>query len=267
MNKSTTRTMRMRLGLIGAKGSRPWAPWSKVLSTITTGGGEGPGTLNGWHLALPVNNWNDPIGSLGDLVGGTGTFVHNRHPIHHNDAIADGYDMVQVLSSKMQVEIMWNHTSDETNSRMVWGYAFSDANISPFTHVTGNVGVNELNSMISDPRWTTGHMLASSERKALVIRVSVPSILRYGAIFHAGNVVDGLEAYGAGMVAHVLADSAFDSNSPVVSIFCHFVLFNESGLALAASSTKVMVKHSQTVRIMRNMTTADLNEMPDLHPA
>ncbi len=265
MNASQRRTMRKRLGQSGLQGSRPWSPWSKILVTETRGIGEAPGTLNGWHFGIPINNWNDPMGTMGDLVAGTAQKIQDRHPIHHNDAIADGYDMVQVLSCRLKVEIYWNITQDVTSSRMTWGYAFSDAFTSPFTHAAGSVSTGERLNMLSDPRWTTGSMIATANEKAIVINVNIPSILEYGKLFHHGSAVDGLLAYGAGMVSHAIADSSSATNAPAVPLFCHFVLFNNSGLATLISSTKVNASSIQKVRIMRNMTTADLNISPDIH--
>lgn len=259
--------MRKRLGQSGLQGSRPWSPWSKILVTKTLGVGEAPGTINGWHFAIPVNNWNDPMGTLGDLAAGAGAKIQDRHPIHHNDAIADGYDMVQVLSCNLKVEIYWNIASDNTSGRMTWGYAFSDAFTSPFTHAVGTASRGELLNMKSDPRWTTGTILADGffNDNIVTIRVAIPSILTYGRVFHKGSVVDGVTAFGAGMVSHPIADSSSATNAPAVPIFCHFVLFNNTGLATLVSSTKVHIESTQKVRIMRNMTTADLNEVPDIH--
>lgn len=265
MNASQKRIMRTRLGQQGFQGSRPWAPWSKVLVTRTAGVGEAPGTLCGWHFAIPVNNWNDPMAALGDLVAGTSQKVQDRHPIHHNDAIADGYDMVQVLSSKIQVEIMWNVAADVTSGRMTWGYAFSSSLVSPFAHTAGSGATIELLNMVSDPRWTTGSMLADPNHRAVVINVNIPSVLQYGKVFHGGSVVFGDDAFGAGLMAHPISDTSTASLGPIILVVCHFVLFNNAGLATAISSTRIRVEHEQKVRIMRNMTTADLDQTPDTH--
>lgn len=265
MNSSERRIMNKRLGKVGYQGSRPWSPWSKILVTKTSGVGEAPGTLSGWHFAIPCNNWNDPMGSLGDLVAGTAQKIQDRHPIHHNDAIADGYDMVQVLSCKMRVEIMWNVAADVTSGRMTWGYAFSHTLTSPFNHTAGSAATGELLNMVSDPRWTTGTFLADPNHKAVVIKVNVPSILQYGKIFHGGSTVFGDEAFGAGLVAHPIADSSSATNNPIILVSCHFVLFNNAGIATAVSSTRVRITSEQKVRIMRNMTTADLDISPDIH--
>lgn len=265
MNASQRRVMRTRLGQTGYQGSRPWAPWSKILVTKTAGVGEAPGTLCGFHCPVPINNWNDPMGTLGDLVAGTGQKIQDRHPIHHNDAIADGYDLVQVLSCKLKFELMWNIAEDVTSSRMTWGYAFSGSITSPFNHATGSAATGELLNMVSDPRWTTGEFIADPNRRAVVVRVNVPSCLTYGKIFHAGLPGSGLEAFGAGNMAHTLADSPSSSNNPNVPIWIHFVLFNNTGLETIVSSVKMRIESVQKVRIMRTLITADLDQSPDIH--
>ncbi len=78
--KASSSTMRRRMGLTGWGNSKPFFGWSKTLTTKTLGEGHNPGVLNGAKFTLPVNNWNDPLGDLGNLVPGSGSLTKTVIP-------------------------------------------------------------------------------------------------------------------------------------------------------------------------------------------
>lgn len=260
--------MKRRLGITGWGGSRPYNPWSKTLTTTTIGIGHNPGTTSGALFILPCNNWNDPTADLGTLVGGSGTSSTNRHPMHHNTAIADGYNVVQVLSWKAALRVNWILADTPTADFFV-AYTFRGSALSEVTLTAGTASAIERMEMMTNSRWTLKHYRAVQGLQEVRpnsedIIINVPNVFKY-----CENISRGTEivTFGNGAMSHLIADVNSASGPPAVELFCTVVIMTESGQAMAIDSVAVTVSITQKVKIMRNWTgTSDLNEgEPDVH--
>ncbi len=258
-------TMRRRMGLAGWNNSRPWSPWSKSLTTMTIREGHNPGGSAGAVFHLPVNNWNDPLGDLDTLVAGTGALNHKRHPMNHDQAIADGYNIVQVLSWKAVIETNWIAAGNITNDYIV-AYTFSQNEATTITlvHTTEAARTERLN-ILTSPRWTFKRYNAAPYNSfGKKITIVVDDVYAYCELIAHGSQVN---AFGNGMMSHVISDTDHLSNTPVTNLFCTVVIMTESGLVMLVDSIHVTVKVTQKVRIMRDKVGAqDTTEgVPDSH--
>lgn len=256
--------MQRRMGLKGWGGSRPYTPWSKTLVTRTTGEGHNPGTTSGAVFGLPVNNWNDPLGALSTLVSGTGTIVQNRHPMHHDNAIEDGYNVVQVLlwSAKMTFNFIG---AEAAVGDYLVAYNFSSELGSEVSLTAGAASRTERMEMLTNPRWTIKHLNGSPNQiQDHTVRIKPIDVFAYCETISDGNQT---VAFGNGMMSHAIRDVSFTSDNPTIELFCHVVIMTESGLAMPVDSVHATIEITQKVRIMRDFLAAeDLNEgEPDLH--
>ncbi len=245
--------MKQRLGLIGWNGSRPFNPWSKTLTTKTLGEGHNPGTTSGAVVILPVNNWNDPLGSLSTLVAGTGSLTSNRHPMNHDLAISTGYNRVQVLSWKCVLTFTWILAGDPIQDFIV-AYHFGTQASTEITLTAGTAARLEALEFQTNPRWTLKRFNASGGTDATNARpnnvtISVPNVFAYCKIIADGSLTT--EANNQ-TVSHVIADTSSASNEPAIPLRCTFAIYTESGLALAVDSIRVNVAITQKVKIMRD---------------
>ncbi len=261
--------MHKRLAIRGWDQSRPWIPFTKMLTTKTYGTGHNPGTTAGAQWDIPINNWNDPLGDGGTFVAGTGILITNRHPLNHSEALSDGYTVAQVLSAKIEVTPKWNIASDDVDGDYFLAWAFSKDSAAPVTLAVGGAVEGEIGNIKSDPRWEWRRYSSSQEtrdqrRKATVI--TIPNMFDYCEIVGRGDAVDGIDSITAGNVSHLLADVAFNSGPPDITLFVHLVVVMESGLAMAINSVSMEVLVTQKVRLMHDATAAGLNRTPDAHP-
>ncbi len=254
--------MKQRLGITGFRGSRPYNPWSKTLTTKTFGTGQNPGTTSGTVFFLPVNNWNDPIGPLANPVAGTGTLTENRHPKHHDSAIADGYNTVQVLSWKAQIAVNWILADDPGRDFFV-AYTFRQNATTELVRTAGTVSAVERLEIFTNPAWTVKHLRAIQGFREVHtsgndIHISVPNVFKY-----CEKLAQGVEAisFTNERMSHIIADVNSASGPPLLPLFCTVVIMTEQGIAMTTSSVHITVAITQKVRIMRNWTgTTDLNE-------
>lgn len=256
--------MKRRMGLKGWAGSRPYTPWSKTLVTRTTGEGHNPGTTSGAVFGLPVNNWNDPLGALTTLVSGTGTIVQNRHPMHHDSAIEDGYNVVQVLlwSAKMTFNFIG---AEAAVGDYLVAYHFGSQLASEVSLTAGAASRVERMELLTNPRWTVKHLNGSpQEIQDHTVRIAPINVFDYCEI-----IADGAQtvAFGNGLMSHGIRDVSFTSDFPVVELFCIVVIMTESGLEMPVDSVHATIEITQKVRIMRdNLGAEDMDEgEPDLH--
>ncbi len=266
--KRSRAIMMQRLGLRGWNGSRPFEPWSKTITTKTLGEGHNPGTTAGALVTIPVNNWNDPLGSLVTLVAGTGSLTSNRHPMNHNSAIAAGYNRVQVLSWKMVITVTWIKVSDPVQDFII-AYTFKTDTGTEVTLTAGTAARIEALEFRTNPKWTLKRFNASGGTDARLPRpntvvVSVPNVFAYCKIIADGTLA--LEANNQS-VSHVLADTSSATNEPAIPLRCTFAIYTESGLAMDIDSIRVNVAITQRVKVMRDFIgTEDMNSgEPDVH--
>ncbi len=258
--------MNKRLGLRGHRGSRPFSAWSKTLTTLTTGEGHNPGTTAGAVFILPVNNWNDPLGTLSTMVAGTGSLTANRHPMHHNTAIAQGYNIAQVLSWHAKITTNFIKAANITADYIV-AYTFGSSEASEVVLTAGTAARIERMEILTNPRWTKKTFQADSAHtleKDRVIKINVPNVFKYCEVLAGGAQV---QAFGNGLMSHAIRDTSSASNTPVVGLFCTIVLMTESGLALTVDSVHITIEITQKVKIMRqNLGTEDMDDgEPDVH--
>lgn len=260
--------MKQRLGLLNKRGSRPYHAWSKTITEVTLGHGTNPGTTAGAIFHLPVNNWNDPLGTLATLTSGAGTLVAGRHPRHHVNAILDGYNAVQVLSWQMKMWCNWIK-ADAPNGDFFVGYIIRDDANTEVTLVADGTAERERLDMMTSPRWTLKHYRAVQGFREVrpnseAIVINIPNVYAYGKILAGGASV---VAFGPRRMSHQIADVASTVNPPGQTIFCTVCIMTESGLAMAIDSVDVTIEITQKVRIMRNaLGSGDLNEgQPDSH--
>ncbi len=250
--------MRKRMGLVGWRGSRPFDAWSKTLVTITHGTGHNPGTTSGTVFTLPVNNWNDPMGDLATLVAGSGNLIQNRHPVNHNNAIAAGYNIVQVLSWFCRLKVNWIKADDPSKDFFV-AYTFSQNDATEVLLTAGLASNIERLEIFTNPRWTVKHMRAvqgsgevHTNRSDIVI--NVPNVFKYCKIIADGSNVT---TFGNGLMSHVIADTSAATNNPNIQLFCTVVIMTEDGFGLAIDSVAVTIAVTQKVRIMRDFLGAE----------
>ncbi len=244
--------MKQRMGLRGWNGSRPFHEWSKTLVTKTIGEGHNPGTTTGATFVMLCNGWNDPIGTLGTLVAGTGSLTENRHPVRHSTAISVGYKNVQVLSWNAKIEVNWLTANSPTMDFRI-GYTFSEDNTSEVVLGSGATGRIERMEFLTNPRWTTKKFNATAGvdevPKTTSVFINVPNVFKYCQNIAAG---DGLIEANNGNVSHLIADSSNSSNTPAIQLWCRVVIFTDSGLAMPVDSLHVTVSVTQRVKIMRD---------------
>lgn len=263
----TRNVMKRRLGLLGWGNSRPFFPWSRSLTTRTLGEGHNPGTIAGAFFHLPVNNWNDPLGSLANLVAGGGSLVSDRHPMHHNNALSIGYNRVQVLSWKAELMVNWIAGAIVDQDYNV-AYTFAQDAATNVTLAAGTTARAERLAMETNPMWTirkfNGTPGVTGKRVNNKIVISVPNVFAYCKVIADGQLA--IEANN-GSVAHAIADVAHTVNPPPVALFCTVVIYTESGKAMAVSTVHVTVAITQRVKIMRDLVgSEDLDEgSPDVH--
>lgn len=269
MNSRERGVMRKRLGLDSWNKSRPFNQWSMTFMTKTWGEGHNPGTTTGTTFALPVNNWNDPIGDLSTLVAGTGALIHNRHPIHHDDALLHLYNTVQVLSWKAEIDINHIKESEALNAIGDYyiAYAFSESiDTQIVLSATPALARIERLNIFTNPMWTVLRRDAGIHRKTKLV-ISVPDVFEYMKIMVGGaNPGDN---FGNPSIAHQIADVGSESAPvPIGKLYCRIVIGKESGTAMAIDTLHVTVAVTQKVRIMRNfLGTKDIVlGVPDLHP-
>ncbi len=251
---SANAIMKKRLGATGWGGSRPFFPWSKSLTTRTLGEGHNPGTTCGVQFFLAVNNWNDPMTTLIGLVAGTGSLTSNRHPMNHDNAIARGYNRVNVFTWKAEIDVNWIVAQAPTLDFFV-AYQFQEDFNSEITLTAGTAARIERMELFTNPRWTIKHFNAApgdatgAKKGGHDVVIYVPSIQKYGEFIAGGN--NDLLADN-GSLGHALADVAYSSNPPVIPIVCNVVIFTESGLAMPIDSVHVTVAVTQKVKIYRD---------------
>lgn len=255
----TNRVMRRRMGLRGWDDSRPYHPWSKTLVSRILGEGHNPGVTSGVEFALPVNNWNDPLGTGGGLVVGTGSQTTNRHPVKHNNAITDGYNVAQVLKWRCLIILNWIRAEDITGDYIV-AYRFTQQDGTEVLLPAGPATSIEILEMLTSPYWTTKRFNASPlHRKRETVSINVPDVYQYVEAIHAGHQVS--TTMGNGVMSHVIADTNSASNSPVVKLFCQVVVASLSGLVMLIDSLHITIQITQKVRIMRDYVgSQDLDE-------
>ncbi len=266
---TTTRAvMKRRLGMVGWGNSRPWHPWSKIITTRTLGEGHNPGTTTGAIFFLPVNNWNDPLGSLATLVAGSGSLTSNRHPMNHNNAISTGYNWAQVLSWSAKIEINWITASSPPNDFNV-AYTFAQDAASEVTLVAGTEARVDNLDIETNPMWTVKRFNAAfgdtpKRGNEGVTFISVPNVFEY-----CDSIARGLSATEANnqTVGHLIADVSHTSGPPTIPLFCTVAIYTISGLAMPINSVHVTVAVTQRVKLMRDLIGAeDLDEgQPDVH--
>lgn len=253
MNARQRMVMRKRLGLSGWENSSPFNDWSKTIVSKTYGEGHNPGTTSGATFTLPVNNWNDPLGDLSTLVGGTGTLTEKRHPIHHDDALLHLYNTAQVLSWKAEININHIKESEALNAIGDYYVAYTftqNAGTQVALDPTGELSRIERFNIRSNPMWTVIRRDAGIHRKYRPIVISVPSVFEYMKVTAAG--ANSSATFGNPAISHVIADVAFDSGGPDNTLFCRVVIGKESGTAMAIDTVHVTIAITQKVRIMRN---------------
>ncbi len=258
--------MKQRMGLTGIRGSKPYLPWSKTLITTTMGEGHNPGTTVGALFHLPVNNWNDPLGTLGSLVAGDGSLTSNRHPSHHAQAIVDKYRSVQVISWEAIIDCNWILAGDDNNDYMI-AYTFVGAEGTGVNLAAGAAARLERLDILSHPRWTVRNLKASplaDSHFRNAIRINVPDVYAYCDTLSRGAAVT---AFGNEAMSHTILDVASSSNFPNTRLFCTIAIMTEGGLAMIINSLRVTVSITQKVRIMRNQLGADdlFDATPDTH--
>lgn len=255
---SANATMRRRMGLTSWGNSRPFLEWSKSLTTRTLGEGHNSGSTTGAIFILPVNNWNDPLGTLSNLVAGSGSLTSNRHPIDHDSAIASGYERVQVLGWKLEIDVNWIGGASNVMDYVV-GYTFGQDLASEVTLTAGTAARIERMEFESNRRWTLKHYNANpgqvtgAKRNSKIV-VNVPNVFKYCDIIARGT--DEVEANNA-TVSHQIADVNSLTNPPEVALFCTVVIYTESGLALPVDSVHVTLAVTQRVKIMRDKLGAE----------
>ncbi len=251
--------MRRRMGLEGWNGSRPFSPWSKTLTTVTIGHGNNPGTIAGTIFNLPCNNWNDPIGPFTNPVSGSGFKIENRHPVNHEVAIAQGYNMAEVLSWKCRLKVNWILADTPTADFLV-AYTFSgDTATEVSLTVASNVASIERAEILTNPRWTVKRMrgvqgVGESHTSKDDIIINVPNMYKYLEILGRGG--DPV-SWDHAAISHLLLDVNSGSNPPAIGLFCTVVVMTESGAAMAINSVAITVTITQKVKIMRDYIGAE----------
>ncbi len=255
---SSRAIMKRRMGLIGWGGSRPFFKWSQTIITRTLGEGHNPGTTSGAVFHLPVNNWNDPLGTLSTLVAGSGSLTANRHPVNHDDAIAIGYNRVQVLSWNATIFANWI-AAGQGASDFIVAYTFSEDEATEVALVAGSTSRIERLEIETDPRWTVKKFDANNQgtfkpTSAMAVHINVPNVFDYCntiAMGHKNIAADN------GSVSHVLGDSNSTTNPPLITLFCTVVIMTESGGALPINSIHVTVAIKQRAKLMRDFQGAE----------
>lgn len=260
--------MKARMGMTGWKGSKPYHGWSKTLTTVTMGEGHNPGGTTGALFSFPVNNWNDPLGTMNSLVAGTGSLTSDRHPMHHDNAIADKYEVAQVLSWKAEIDVNWIKADLPTGDFIV-AYTFVQDENSAVTLGTGATGRLEVLAIQTNPRWTVKHFRAVQSfdevrKRRNSIIISVPNVYRYCKTISSGQV---FTAFSSEVVSHEIKDVSHASSAPAVKLFCRIVIMAKSGLDMLVDSVHVTVAITQKVKIMRNKRGDEdmLEGVPDTH--
>lgn len=245
--------MKRRLGLTGWGRVKAFHPWSKTVVSRILGEGHNPGTTAGAVFILPVNNWNDPLGSLSTLVAGTGSLTNNRHPEHHDDALNDGYTRVQVLGWQARINVNWILADNPVQDFMV-GYAFVGTSGTEVVLTAGTAARIERMEFLTNPRWTFKHYRAvqglqevRSQKEAIVI--NVPNIARYLRVITRGSRTSALDN---NVMQHIIADSPHTSSPANALLFCNVAIITEGGLAMAIDSVRVTVQITQRVKIYRD---------------
>lgn len=260
--------MRQRMGLAGWNGSRPFSPWSRTITTKTLGEGHNPGTTTGAVVTLPVNNWNDPLGSLSTLVAGTGSLTSNRHPMDHAEALAAGYGRVQVLSWKCVITVTWIKAADAIQDYII-AYTFKTDTATEVLLAAGSAARIEALEFRTNPRWTLKSFNATGglnpiNNRPNTVTINVPNVFEYCNLIALGGLTD--EANN-NTVSHVLADTSSGSNQPAIPLRCTFAIYTESGLALDIDSIRVNVAITQRVKLMRDFKGGEDMDggEPDVH--
>ncbi len=265
---SANMIMKKRLGILSWNGSRPFLGWSKTLTTRTLGEGHNPGTTAGAQFSIPVNNWNDPLGSLATLVAGTGSLTSNRHPMDHDSAIASGYQRVQVLSWKAEIDVNWITGASNTGDFVV-AYTFNQDVATEVALTAGTAARIEALEIETNRRWTTKRFnsaagaSAGAKRNTKVV-INVPNVFAY-----CDNIARGTEVVEANNAtcSHVISDNSFQTDDPEITLFCNVVIYQETGLEMLINSILVKVAITQKVKIMRDKQGAqDMDDgEPDVH--
>lgn len=261
-------TMNKRLGLSTWENSKPYFGWSKTLVTNTVGEGRNPGTIAGATFSLPVNNWNDPLGTLATLVAGAGGLRQDRHPAHHADAIRDGYENVQVHAWSADIDVNWILGANNTQDLLV-AYTFAQDTTTPFVLTAGGTARTERMEVLTSSRWTKFRMNAdpnpSTEHNRKRFKINVPNVFDYCKTISAGST---LAVFGNGAMSHSIRDVNSATTPPGVTLFCLVVIMTETGFALPVDSIHVTIQIRQKVTIMRDRQGPEgLDEgETDLHP-
>ncbi len=251
---SANAIMKRRMGAIGWGGSKPFFSWSKTITTKTLGEGHNPGGTMGALFHLPVNNWNDPLGNLATLVAGTGSLTSNRHPEPHLNAIAVGYNRVNVISWKAEIDVNWIAPEGASNDFVV-AYTFKQEAVTELTLATGPAGRIEVLELKTNPRWTISrvfnahHGHDTGKKKSSKVVINVPNVFKY-CEFIAGGQTNLLADNGS--TGHAIKDTGFTSNVPIITLFCTVAIFTLSGLTMLIDSIHVTVAITQKVKIYRD---------------
>jgi len=231
--------MERRLGSRSFGNHRPYHSQTKTLVTRTVGHGHVTATTAGNSWAIPVNNWNDPMGPLTTLAGGSGTLIENRHPLNHDTAIADDYQVVRVLDWVMRCSVSYVGT-DTPGKDYVVAWRFSNSITSPFTWTAGGTTVGNWNAIQTDPQYSYAKFSATNTGGSSMpsggdLVITVPSVNAYCKKLHSGLQSTIANDYGPEMSGHILADVDHASNPPTIVLFCNMHVFTANGLAFAAN--------------------------------
>lgn len=238
------------------------------MTTRTLGQGRNPGTTSGAVFHLPVNNWNDPLGTLATLVAGSGSLTSNRAPMHHNNALASGYQRVQVLRWKAEIYVNWI-AGDIPDQDFNVAYTFSQTATTELLLTAGTAARLEVLEIETNPMWTVARFngtpgLTTRRSNQNRIVISVPNVFAYCDSIARGQL--NVEANN-GTVGHVIALVNSATAPPTVALFCTVAIYTVSGLAMAINTVNVQVAVTQHVKIMRDLIgTEDLDEgEPSVH--
>jgi len=263
---TTNNIMRRRMGLVGWANSRRFFGWSKTLTTRTLGEGHNPGTIAGATFVLPVNNWNDPLGSLVNLVAGNGSLTANRHPMNHQNAINVGYERVQVLAWNARIDVNWIGGMTNIGDYTV-AYSFNQDSGTEVTLSPGDDARIEILEIETNPRWTRQSFQSNPEViNGRPVFINIPNVFAYCKIIASGH--SSVEATN-GNCSHFIRDVDQTTFVPTIQLYCNVVIYQNSGLAMSINSIHVKVAITQRVKIMRDAIGGeDLDDgETTVHPA
>lgn len=277
-----SRQLKFRTGKINASGKgKPFIPRTKTYNSVCCGHmhfaavhdyGSGAQEARSAVRSFNLTDYNTPIGSIVGITPGPPCVMADKtlkqHPTGHEDALAQGYDEAQILSSLFRFTISFQGGNDSTQDYVFchkftqYGTTADIENVDTTTSITDQWADIRMSKGWVWKRFSATNAGGSIWPCAGVIDVRIPSI---------GKLVMGLnEGYftnTADKAENFFAVKIDDDTTITKSYFTGYLtvlIFSTSGASMAGSDVQIEINRYDKVKLWRQDIDAEMIDEVDI---